>query len=98
MVRAILTESLDTTYEYVIIAGASVMWPPATKHAFRLKFSPKFMSKIIWHRMNWCPFGISSFVPSNSSNAGLTFFISLQMASHHTLQPRPPLNYTLNKN
>ena len=37
--------------------------------------------------MNWCPFGISSFVPSNSSNAGLTFFISLQMASHHRVSP-----------
>ena len=87
MVRAILTESLDTTDEYVIIAGASVMWPPATKRAFHLKFLPNFMSKIKWHRMNWCPFGISSFVPSNSSNAGLTFFISLPMASHHRVSP-----------
>ena len=46
MVRAILTESLDTTNEYVIVAGASVMWPPATKRAFCLKFSPNFMSMI----------------------------------------------------
>ena len=87
MVRAILTESLDTTDEYVIVADVSVMCPPATRRAFRLKFSPNFISKIIWHRMNWCPFGISSFVPSNSSNAGLTFFISLQLASHYRVSP-----------
>ena len=44
--RAIRTESLKTTEEYVSAAGSSVSLPWATNLAFRLKFSPILMSDI----------------------------------------------------
>ena len=47
IVRAIRTESLETTYEYVMEAGAVVVCPPPTSLALRLKFSPSLTSKII---------------------------------------------------
>ena len=49
IVNAIRTESLETTYEYAIDAGAVVVCPPPTSHAFLQKFSPSLMSNIMWH-------------------------------------------------
>ena len=49
MSNMILTESRDTTEEYVSAMGVSVVCPPATNLALHLKFSPIFTSNIIWH-------------------------------------------------
>ena len=87
IVKAILTESLDTTEEYVIAAGVSVLWPSATKRAFLLKFSPILTSKIMWHVIFWYPTGNSEGSFSQTSKAGRTFFISLQIASHQRVSP-----------
>ena len=49
MVSAIQTESRNTTDEYVIEAGATVICPPPTSRAFLRKFSPSLISNIMWH-------------------------------------------------
>jgi hypothetical protein len=36
---AMRTDSLETTLAYVMVAGASVVWPPATNRALRWKSS-----------------------------------------------------------
>jgi hypothetical protein len=65
------TESLETTDEYVIReSDTSVVCPPATKRAFRWKFSPILMSNMMWHLISWYPGGKSSFDPSQFSKAG----------------------------
>ena len=43
IVKAILTESLDTTDENVIEEGAVVVCPPPNSHPFLLKFSPSLI-------------------------------------------------------
>jgi hypothetical protein len=43
----------DTTLEYVIDPGASVVCPPATNRALRVKSI--FTSNITWHRISWYP-------------------------------------------
>ena len=63
------------------------MCPPPTSRAFLMKFSPILISNIIWHLICWYPGGRSSLLPSYSSNAGHTFFISCSMASHHNVSP-----------
>ena len=87
IVRAIRTESLDTTDEYVVEAGAVVVWPPSTSIALRLKFSPSLTSKIIWHLICWYPIGMSSLRFSNTLKAGCTFFIYFMIAYHHKVSP-----------
>ena len=46
MVRHILTESRATAVLYVIEVGVEVLWPSATYHAFRRKFSLNLTSNI----------------------------------------------------
>ena len=87
IVKAILTESLDTTNKNVNEEVADVVFPPTTSHAFLLKLSPSLISNIIWHLICWYPGGRSSVLPSYASNAGHTFFIFCSMASHHNVSP-----------
>ena len=84
-VNAIRTVSRDTTLAYVIVSGAFVWCPPATKRAFLWKFSI-FTSNIIWQWIRWYPFGARS--PSGRIlNAARTFFISLAIASAQRVLP-----------
>ena len=39
--------SMDMTLDYVIDAGGSFVWPPATRLELRVKLPSIFMSKII---------------------------------------------------
>ena len=87
IVKAILTESLDTNVENVIEEGAFVVCPPSTGGAFLLKLLPSFISNIIWHLICWYPGGRSSLLPSYALNVGHTFFISCSMASYHNVSP-----------
>ena len=92
IVRAIRTESLDLTDEYFMAAGVDVLWLSATRRAFLLKFSPIFTSKIIWHVIFWYPGGNSETSLSQTSKAGQTLFISLQIESHQNVLPFSSLN------
>ena len=87
IVKAILSESLDTTYENVIEEDAADVCPTPTIREFLLKLLPRLISNIIWHLICWYPGGRSSFLPSYASNAGRTFFISCSMTSHHNVSP-----------
>ena len=87
IVNAILIESRDTTEEYVIEDGASVIWPPPTSHAFCLKFFPILTSNIMWHLICWYPIDRSALVPLWTWKAGLTLPISWKIASHHLVFP-----------
>ena len=53
ILNAIRTDSLETTDEYVIDAGAVVVCPSLTSRAFLRNFSPSLMSKIMWHLISW---------------------------------------------
>ena len=79
IIKAILTVSLSTMLAYIIVASASVMWPPVTSLAFHLK-SSILISNIIWHSTNWWPMG-NDFPSGKTSNSTLTFSISLDIAS-----------------
>mmetsp|Transcript_33754 Transcript_33754/g.67002 ORF Transcript_33754/g.67002 Transcript_33754/m.67002 type:complete len:211 (+) Transcript_33754:74-706(+) len=78
------TESRETTLEYVIELGASVIWPPATNLAFRVKSI--FISNIIWHfisvyPISALPFRTSSILKSSlDSHATFTFRSSFSIA------------------
>ena len=86
-VRAIRTESLDTTDEYIMEDGSVVVCPPTTSLALRLKSSPSLTSKIILHLICWYPIGISSLRFSNTLTASRTFFISFVIAFHNKVSP-----------
>ena len=87
MSNMILTESRDTTEEQVSDMGVSVVCPPETNLALHLKFSPIFTSNIIWHLICSYPGGMCSTSFPQTSKAGLTFLISLHIASHHCESP-----------
>ena len=87
IVKDIMTESLETIDKNVIEECDVVVCPHHTSCAFLLKFSPSFISNIIWHLICWYPGGRSSLLPSYASNTGHTFFISCSMASHHNVSP-----------
>ena len=53
IVKAILTEYLNTNYENVIDEGAVVVCPPSTIRAFLLKLWPSWKSNIISHLICW---------------------------------------------
>ena len=55
-VRAILTDSLETTLANVKLLGASTKWPPATRCAF-LEKSSILTENTMWHFMYWEPIG-----------------------------------------
>ena len=71
----------------MIEEGAVVACPYPASRAFLLKFSPSFISNIIWNFICWYPDGRSSLLPSYASNAGRKIFISCSMASHHNVSP-----------
>ena len=87
ILNAILIESQDTAEEYVIEDGASVILPPPTSLAFRLKFSPILTSNIMWHLICWYPIGRSALVPSWTCKAVLTLTISWKISSQHLVSP-----------
>jgi len=83
------TLSQETTLEYVIEAGVSVVWPPATKRALWVKSPSIFMSNIMWQCISWYPMSkplmlsvctISGPPPSHFWKAMHTFFISFLIA------------------
>ena len=78
-------KAFDTMLEYVIVASALVMWPPATSLAFCLKSSILILNTIL-HHTNWWPMG-TDFLSGKTSNATLTFSISLDIASAHKVLP-----------
>ena len=86
-VKAILTESLDTTGNNVIEEGAVVMCHPNTSTEFLLKSSPSLIPNIIWYLICWYPGGRSYLLTLYASNAGRKCFISYSMASHHNVSP-----------
>ena len=73
--------------KYVNAAGDSVLLPFAVSLALRRKFSPILTLKMKWHLIFWYPGGRSFSAFTHFSNSGLTFFISLQIASHHKVLP-----------
>ena len=81
IIKPILTISHNTMLAYEIVTSDSVMWPPVTSLAFCLK-SLILMSNTMWHQTNWWPMGIG-FPSGKTSNATLTFSISLDIASAH---------------
>ena len=85
IIKTILAVSLDTTLAYIIVAGDSVMWLPATNLAFHLKFSILILNTI-WHCTNWWHMG-TDFPYGNTSNATLTFSFFLDIASAHKVLP-----------
>ena len=60
IVKAILTESINTTYEDLIEEGAVVVCLPPTSRAFIMKLLPSLISNIIWHLIYWYHGGRSS--------------------------------------
>ena len=70
IVSAILTESLDTTDEYVIKSGVAVLCPPPTSLAFLWKLSPSLISNITRYLIYWYPIGGYSLRFYQTSNAG----------------------------
>ena len=92
IVKAIRTDSLDTTLAYVIAAGGSVVWPPATRRHLRCN-DPIFISNTIWQFICWKSGGIPS--PSfRTSNATRTFFIS---RANPSLQKVVPVRRSISK-
>ena len=87
IVSSILTESLDTTYEYVVKAGVAVLCSPPTSLDFVRKFSLSLMSNIMRHLISWYPIGRSSLRFSQTLNVVSTCFISFIIASHHSVSP-----------
>jgi hypothetical protein len=63
------TLSRETTFEYVIDPGVSVVCPPATNLAFRVK--SVLTSKIIWHETNQRRFLTGSCLLGSYSVCGL---------------------------
>ena len=61
------------------------MWPPVTSLAYHLKSSILTLITM-WHCSNWWPMGID-FPSDNTSNAVLTFCITLDIASAHRVLP-----------
>ena len=84
--------SLDTTLEYVIDTGGSVIWMPATSLSLQVNSPYISMSKIIWHPISWNPGRhIPLFVLSNIyklfSEVTLTFTIYFWIACSQKLVP-----------
>ena len=80
-VMAILTDSVETMLVYVKLLWASTIWPPATGHAFLVKFSI-LIEKTMWHFLFWEPIGgLSS--SSRILDATFTTLISFCIALYH---------------
>ena len=63
IVKATLTEFLDTIDNNLIREGAVAVCPPPIIGSFLLKLSPSLISNIIWHLICWYTDGRSSLLP-----------------------------------
>ena len=92
-VNTIPTLSLDTTLEYVLEDGRSVVWPPATQQALHVNHPSILISNIMWKRISWYPTNFWPYLASYSdtysqaSKDARTFFIYLWTAVYHSVFP-----------
>ena len=86
-VSAILEESSEKIGAYVSDVGFSVVCLPTAYLAFLVNFYPIFTYHMMGRFIFWYLIGISDYVPSNTSNAGLTGFSSFIQASIQKVLP-----------